>query len=288
MNHFLNVKLDEYERSGLLLRWIEQNPMPFSVSQHIAPGDHELQQIYMRMCDKLVGLGVLSYWRSERGWYRPVEQECPEIDLKAQVPEPVDIWLPFNISDMVEIYPGNVIIFAGCKSAGKTCIALNVCKENEYKFDTVKYFNSEMGGAELRKRTDMFMRPGWVTKFYSRSHEFEAVVGTGINTLNVIDFLEIHDEFFNIGAIFKAIHSKLKDSVCIIFLQKNPGQSVGLGGYRSLELARLYVALEKGVAKITDAKNWVDHDSNPNGKVTRFKIRSGTTISHDGWHREVE
>ena len=114
--------------------------------------------------------------------------------------EPVDMWLPFGMSDMVEIYDGNIIIFAGAKSSGKTCVALNLLRENEGKFDEINYFNSEMGATELRKRLDMFLDKSinsWQAKFYSRHDDFDAAVQPGIGTLNIIDFLEIHFSSFS-------------------------------------------------------------------------------------------
>ena len=101
-----------------------------------------------------------------------------------------------------------------------------------------------------------------------------------------LDFLEVHVDFFAVGAAIKAIHDNLKDSICVIFIQKNPGQEVGLGSWRSAEKARLYLSIERGKAKITDAKNWRDAAYNPNGRYRDFDIYSGTKITAKaGWYR---
>lgn len=291
MDNLNSVKIDRDERIRLLLDYIDLNPLPFNIAKHVAPGDFGMQIIYDGICNELVKLGKIEPCKNERGWFRPTQPVLDRMNIEEAVPEPADIWLPFELSDMVELYDGNIAIFAGAKSSGKTCIGLNVCRENEKKFDRVCYFNSEMGAAELRKRLEFFPRSidMWETEFYSRYDDFHEVVQPGKMTLNVIDFLEIHDDFYRIGQAIKAIHDHLRDSLCVIFLQKNPGQETGLGGWRSVEVARLYVAMEKGVARVTDAKNWTNPKNNPNGLRRDFKIYQGTQISHQyPWMKEVE
>jgi len=294
MSSIIPIRITDQERDDALFEFVQSSPEPFSVLKHLCPNDAELAYWYMRKCEKLVDVGMLSRCRNEWGWYRRRETSLEEMDILTAVPEPVDLWLPFGLSDMAEIYPGNIIIFAGAKSSGKTCVALNIVKENRFKWDQVNYFNSEMGASELRKRVDMFDVPtdAWTTepvKIFSRYDNFDSAVKPGASTLNIIDFLEIHDEFYAIGKAIKAIHDALKDSVCVIFLQKNPGNDVGLGGWRSIEVARLYLAMEKGVVKITDAKNWVDPENNPNGKKRDFTIYRGSQINHrNPWYREKD
>ena len=197
--------------------------------------------------------------------------------------------MPFELSDLVEIYEGNVIIFAGVPNTGKTSLALNVIKENRNRFD-VHYFNSEMGGAELKKRLDLFPDIGigdWNFKAYSRAEKFADVVRPGANYLNIIDFLEVYDEFYIVGKRIKEIHDKLKGAIAIICLQKNPGQEAGLGGFRSMEVARLVIALDSGRVKITKAKNYRSSE-NPNGLKKNFKLINGCQIidKYD-WYREA-
>ena len=79
---------------------------------------------------------------------------------------------------------------------------------------------------------------------------------------------------------------KLDGGIAIICLQKNPGQDTGLGGYRSMEVARLVIALDSGRVKITKAKNYRT-ERNPNGLVKNFKLVNGCQIidRHD-WQKE--
>jgi len=198
--------------------------------------------------------------------------------------------LPFELSDMVEIYPGNMIIIAGGKSCGKTAVMLNMIYENMRNWD-VDYLNSEMGTQEMRRRLDLFPYATidmWNFKAYQRSCNFGDAIQGGSNKLILIDFLEIHDEFYAVGKELKAIHDNLDGAICVVALQKNPGNDVGLGGWRSAEVSRLYLSIDRGRAKITDAKNFRNPDDNPNGKIRYFSLLHGCQIKHKGeWKNET-
>ena len=62
----------------------------------------------------------------------------------------------------------------------------------------------------------------------------------------------------------------------------------GLGGARSIEKARLYLALEPGKCTIRKAKIFRRKDRNPNGLSIAFKIVGGARFIPDpaGWRRE--
>ena len=53
--------------------------------------------------------------------------------------------------------------------------------------------------------------------------------------INIIDFLEISENFYEIGGRLREIHDKLKGAVAVVALQKNAGTQTGLGGYRGME-----------------------------------------------------
>ena len=105
--------------------------------------------------------------------------------------------------------------------------------------------------------------------------------------LNIIDFLEIHDEFYKVGALIKDIFDKLTTGLAVIAIQKNKGRDEGLGGQRSLEKPRLYMAMEPGKLKIVKAKNWLNSTMNPNGMCMEFKLAKGCYFKGTGtWRRE--
>jgi hypothetical protein len=181
--------------------------------------------------------------------------------------------------------PGNIVLIAGQPNCGKTAFLLNVIAENMHRFE-IHYFNSEMGESELRKRLlkfDDIPIEDWRFKAWERSDKFADVIVPGKDKLNIIDFLEIHQNFYEIGGLIADIHKKLKGSIAFIAIQKNPGLEYGLGGYRSLEKPRLALAMDSGVLKIVKAKNWVTGE-NPNKKQIHFKIVQGCRfVETDEW-----
>jgi len=190
---------------------------------------------------------------------------------------------------MVEIMNGNLIVIAGVPNTGKTALVLNILRYNMKKWG-VHYFNSEMGASELKKRLELFddaTLPDWENlNAYERSDNFGDVVVSGKGNLNVIDFLEIHDNFYEVGGKLNDIYRKLKGAIGIVCLQKNAGVDTGLGGMRSLEKPRLYLAVDYGKVKIVKAKNWKGHE-NPNRKQCEFKIVKGCNLIMTSQWKEV-
>jgi hypothetical protein len=190
----------------------------------------------------------------------------------------------------VRITPGNIVLIAGEVEAGKTTFLLNITRYNMDKFK-VSYFSSEMGSVEMRSRLDLFediALEQWTFDPRERSANFADVIRPGPGNINIIDFLEVYDNFYQVGQFIADIHKKLKGAIAVIALQKNPGIDVPLGGQRGLEKPRLAVTLSKGgYCKIIKAKNWAT-EKNPNGLTTRFKIIRGWKLTHSGWTREEE
>jgi len=225
---------------------------------------------------------------TRHGHFRKIESECAAIDFLATDEPAVDITLPFGLDKMVELMPGNICVIAGEPNAGKTALLLNVVRMNMHKAQ-VHYFNSEMGAQEMKKRLSKFGLPlnAWTFHPWERTDNFQDAIRPGPGVINIIDFLEISEDFYRVGGQLKAIHDKLHGALAIIALQKNKGTDLGLGGGRSLEKPRLYLALEPGLIKIVKAKNWRTTD-NPNGLQLKFKIVEGCKFLPQGeWHKSL-
>jgi len=171
-----------------------------------------------------------------------------------------------------------------------TALMLNIIKSNMNKFD-VHYFNSEMGPGELKSRLTKFeglTLEDWNFNAYERDRDFADVIFSGENSLNIIDFLEVHDEFYLVGEKIKQIHSALNGGVAIIAIQKNKGAEFGVGGNRTMEKARLVVNVEPGKCKITKAKNFINPGVNPNGWCCDWKLVNGCqfVLERSGWYYE--
>jgi hypothetical protein len=192
---------------------------------------------------------------------------------------------------MVEILPGNTILVAGAVNAGKTALLLNIVRDNMAD-SKVHYFNSEMGASELRKRLSLFDNPltleGWEFSAHERLSDFGDVIRSGAGVINVIDYLEVYEDFYKVGGLLAEIHKRLDGAVAVVALQKNPGLDIPMGGYRGLEKPRLALALDSGRVKIVKAKNWKGRE-NPNQKVRNFKLINGCKfVEQGGWHLEED
>ncbi len=224
--------------------------------------------------------------------------------------KPYKIPIPLGTYELVDIYPKNIIIIAGAPNSGKTSFALSFAffcalldsqaaktiykyvlsnnKEDQaegtldmpefYKpHGPIKYFNSEMDETELSKRISVFPESDEWTKnveFYERSSNFQDVIDP--NGINIIDYLSILDNFWEVGKPIQEIHEILKKGIAIICLQKKPGAEFAKGGAVTLEVPRLVINMDNnspfgGIAKIAKAKAWATK-SNPNGLERDYKI----------------
>lgn len=222
------------------------------------------------------------------GKYRKPNTDEEVIDFVNVTSSYLDIKFPFQIENYVRIMPKNVIVIAGEPDAGKTAFLLNLVKMN-MDSNEIFYFSSEMGALEMQDRLKNFDHPidKWKFKPIERSNDFADVVRP--DAVNIIDFLEISDNFYQVSGLIKAIYDKLDKGIAIIALQKNKGTDFGLGGMRSLEKPRLYLSMEPGKLKIVKAKNWVSADKNPNKLSITYKLYKGchfTPIS--GWLKPTD
>lgn len=245
-----------------------------------------LSKILSRLADE----GLCERVPGRNGQYRKIEADCPEVDWRGTLPEPLPIRWPFQIENLVKTYPKNIAVIAGEPNAGKTALLLNFALLNQ---DTcnVHYFSSEMGPEEMKVRTELFGPfVQWKFHFYERSTNFADVIKP--NDINIVDFMEIHDNFYEIGGWLKAIFDRLDRGMALVAIQKNPGSDVGRGGYLSLEKPRLYLSLsneDQGhILKIKKGKNWTQPTINPNGLYVRFRLVNGCNLPTEfTWKREV-
>ncbi|MDD5007479.1 MAG: bifunctional DNA primase/polymerase [Syntrophorhabdaceae bacterium] len=220
------------------------------------------------------------------GCYRRIDNQCEDIDFLSATDTVLPVKWPFEIERYFNTMPKNIIVIAGEPDAGKTAFLLNVARLNMRGHEVI-YFSSEMGAQELRGRLSKFDEPLNTWKKLTvkeRSSNFADVVKP--DAINVVDFLEIHDEFYKIGLYIKEIFDKLNKGIAVIAIQKNKNTEYGLGGGRGLEKARLYLSMESGKVKIIKAKNWVDSANNPNGLEMKFKLVKGCHFIEEGYWKK--
>lgn len=271
-----------------ILNWLEISPGEFSIRDldyDLNIKTKEAKKLRLITLENLVIENKLERVGSKRGYYRPYQMDLTPLRIGKVDSQYIRFWLPFRLHDYVGIMPGNVIIIAGAPNAGKTALIMNIIKNNREYFNRIDYFNSEAGEEELNLRLSKFdglSTSDWSDKVYAweRAENFADVIQPGKGNLNVIDFLECHDEFYKMGQYIKEIHAKLKGAVAVIGIQKNAGQDNGLGGFRSMEKARLAISMDNGKMKITKAKNFIT-ELNPNGLQADFKLVQGCKFVSD-------
>lgn len=241
---------------------------------------------------RLTEEGLLEKTGRKAGEYRIIDGKCePENWQDAEVSN-VKIWLPFELDTMLEIPAGSIILFAGAQDAGKSCVMMNIAKENRHKWNT-HYYSSELNAASFKNRMSKFDD---VTvdmlqdiNFYSRGHNFQDAIKTGDNELNIIDYLEVHDKFYMVSQYLDEIYTKLNGKgIAVVAIQKDPYKEYGRGGSFVEEKPVLSIALDRGgIATINKFKGEF-RDANPRGKQYNFKILNGSRlIMVEHWHTPI-
>jgi hypothetical protein len=261
--------------------------------QQIATSEdkHKVRTILGRLVDE----GIIERYGNKNGQFRRIETETDEIDWRNADTNEYDMQFPLGIERLVKVYPGNIIVLAGASNSGKTAYLLDLIRLNQNK-KKVTYFSSEMGAQELKLRLKMFEddcpMSDWNFKAVERSSDFADVIDPG--NLNIIDFMEVYEDFWKIGGWIRDVHKKLDGGVAVIAIQKKSNtkdseQRFGRGGELTIEKPRLYLAMDRGRIEIIKAKIWRSDKYNPNGLVKDFKLIGGHRImSTTDWHRKED
>ena len=228
--------------------------------------------------NRLISRGVLEKIDTGRtGTYRLLDTSSEETKFLTSPKGEFKIRLPLGLSGMCNIFPKNIIVIAGSKSSGKTSLLLNIALENQNKHPVV-YLNSEMGDEEFTDRmTKLGCNNPQDVKFkcFHRSSDYHDMVD-GNGAIYIIDFLEVHDKFYEIAKPIKQIHEKLRDGIAIIGIQMKSGTTIGRGGDFSKEKSRLYLAL----------------DFIPQNQCTKVTIEEMKSPKNEegyrGWHRNIK
>jgi len=273
--------------------WVHQTTGAFSTTdlyRGLQLTTRDSQKTAIVLLGRLKEDGVIEKFGTKNGVYRLVQRDVVKMDWKNAEVSTFDISWPLQISDFFVTYPKNLCVFAGYKDAGKTAIALDIVKRNMDKHQ-VHYINNEMSAEELKmrllKHEDLDISD-WHFEAIERNEDYPAVIEP--NGLNIIDYIEpgVGGEIYDIGKVMRGIHEKLDQGIAVIMLQKQQrGVSksgsvvgeLGYGGTFTLMRPRLYVSMEKGVARIVSAKNraaGVEHS--PVGKVMAYHIINGWKV----------
>ncbi|HHT9146511.1 MAG TPA: bifunctional DNA primase/polymerase [Candidatus Wunengus sp. YC61] len=221
-----------------------------------------------RMLDRVPG---------SAGVYKTVNKDLKRIDLsdKSDLHGELPIDFPFEIEKLIKPMPGCVYIIAGETDSGKSAFLMNFAKKN-VGLNVVHYFSTEMGKQEFSDRLAYFWPEAAHCKnlnFYERYEDFDQVIFP--DDINIIDYLELFEDFYKMAGAIKQIGRALKGGVAFIALQKPQNRDEGEGGERTKNLPRLYLSLSPNKLKIVKAKNWRNSMINPNKLEIEFKLLEG-------------
>ena len=194
---------------------------------------------------RLYDEGYLERHGDKRGCYRKKETDIQKTKFIKEKIIDFPVILPLDLNTHLKIYPKSVIMIAGSKSAGKTAMALTIAMKNQ-DFTPVRYMHSEGGDEEFSERMQNFGITDESEIHFEaipRAKDFHDLV-TAEKKIFIIDYLEVHKDFYEIGIPIKQIHDNLKDGIAIICLQKKHGELYGRGNEFSQEVARLYLSME--------------------------------------------
>ncbi len=223
------------------------------------------------------------------GHWRKIDGELTELNFQNPQTGLVNLRFPFGIEKYAKILPGSIIVIAGAVNSGKTAFMLNFIEQNMHAY-TIKYLTSEMSDIALHERLSKFEEvdppiplSDWTFKAYPCYENFSDHVLPGRGNITVVDYLELHTEFYLVAQHLAEIHKKLNGGIALVGLQKNPGVDAGLGGQRSLEKPSLYIAMDSKKLKLVKAKTWATA-KNPNGLEIHFDLVKGAKfIQKDRW-----
>jgi hypothetical protein len=179
---------------------------------------------------------------------------------------------------------------AGASNAGKTAFLLNLVRLN-WDLLPVKYLTSELSEVRLNIRVHDFCEvhgtslDDWdrLVDFRRRDSNFASAMNPA--GLNVIDYLEVYQDFQEVGLPIKAIFQRQEGRTGVTFLSlQKHGNRLGRGGSLTIEKPFLYLTLdyfkERDLNRlvIEKAKDPARDDVNPNGMDLWFHIEKGCRL----------
>ena len=255
------------------------------ISRALQINDKEHVKEMVRILNRLAEEGYIERYGKRAGVFRKIERDYREMDwLNAKI-QPITVSYPLGLGNVFVTYAKNVIVIAGVKDSGKTAFFLDFIKRNHNRFK-INYFTNEMGDEELamriRQHKDISITD-WNFKAYEIGGAWEDIIEP--NDITIIDYIEINENFWEIGESIKKMHEKLNKGILLLGLQKAYGQLLGRGKEFSIQRPRLYVTLEGGRATIISAKNRIPNGPNVAGWTCDYNIIDGWKIeAKSPWH----
>ena len=224
--------------------------------------------------------------------YRSVDNTIKYIDwVGASEGQTIDLGWPldrenntsFDFEDHIVISPGDIIVIAGVSNMGKTAMILNLLWENMDRYPCTLMGNEYVPSKFKRRVSRMNwanpLKEDGTAKFelIERRDGWKDIIRP--NNINLIDWINLGDNFYQIGMIIEGIQSVLGGGIAVISLQKSEGKKLGLGDQFGEHLSSVYLVIDFERLTVRKAKEW--RGKNPNGNTYGFQIVDGGTQFHN-------
>jgi hypothetical protein len=187
------------------------------------------RKMVSKVLGHMVEQGVLERNPKRNAVFRRIQRELEPIDLLGDDEGEIPFKWPLGEERLFGLMPKNIVIIAGTPDAGKTAYLLNCVALNMHQHE-IHYFSSEMGRGEFKTRLGKYegiRLDEWNFHPWERAEGFHDVIRP--DAINIIDFLEIHEEFFAVGGLIKQIFDKLKTGVAILAIPEEPQRADSTG-----------------------------------------------------------
>jgi len=189
----------------------------------------------------------------------------------------------FGFDGHVYIPEKGMIVLAGVTNTGKSVFMRNLLFKNMDAHKCV-YFSSETSEDDFAEYAS---RMSWgnpinnddTDKFELiwRDKDFKDVIQP--NSINIIDWFNIYNEFYRIGELLDDMKSMLDKGILVVAIQKDPFKGLGVGGMWAEHKSSLYMNMDFGRLTVIKAKKWYEY--NPNHQTWGFDIiDEGTHFSN--------
>lgn len=275
--------------------WIERTSGEFSAFVFGKEIKIENTDLRDQILDDLLRRKIIETVGRRHGFYQRVDHGDGLYDWMSAKDDYYPLALPLGLSDLCCVSPGNIVLVAGQTNAGKSTFLHNCNYLNLSCFggwhSEINLFVSE-GGHEIKRRL-LGMNPDhdlWNQglRVRLRRNQFHHAVKDG--SLNVIDYLKVHDNFYEVAKKLEKIGAAVPNGCALVGMQMKRGEDTPRGGDFGLEECRLAVALmydretQVRTCRIIKCKFPKNPMCNPEGMEIDFKIlQNGFFQIENGW-----
>ncbi len=230
--------------------------------------------VMKRLCEERLIKAI----NGRHGTFRLIDTDAPVLNWKGVTDySGIDMLWPFELEKFVKIHPRNVIVVGGDPNKGKTAFLHNVIALNWRKHN-ILLLDSENSKQELALRFSLYedyeLWPDDIAR--ERSKDFgDAIEEYNPDGINIVDYLEIHENFYAVGKYLREIRDALTTGIAIVAIQKAKGAELPIGRDFSQQIARLVLTIDPGILTIRKVKSFAQRNVNPNNMKFKFKLEDG-------------